>query len=229
MVHHLTRIRLYSCSEERNHTPEGRSSVARLTSGEALKGIEDDLPDAYLFNIEMIPKWSEKYVPLLTIGQLNIPFPLHEKQALVQKAASFVMLAGRMYRLGKDGILRLCIEHQEKEHYLIAAHITIGGIHMAANQTIKRILWAGVWWPTMRAEVHTFVRACSECHSRPPKSHATLFQVAIAPNWSKYIVDFLQHRTLPEKVSKVRSKAIELESKEYELIANQLYKRVDWL
>ena len=30
---------------------------------------------------------------------------------------------------------------------------------------------------------------------------------------------------MPEKISKVRSKAIELESKDYELIANQLYKR----
>ena len=54
------------------------------------------------------------------------------------------MLAGQMYHLGRDGILRLCIEPQEKEHYLITAHITIGGIHMAADQTIRRILWAGV-------------------------------------------------------------------------------------
>ena len=30
---------------------------------------------------------------------------------------------------------------------------------------------------------------------------------------------------MPEKVSKVKSKAIKLESKDYELIANQLYKR----
>ena len=30
--------------------------LSHLTSGEAPKGIEDDLPDAYLFNIEMISK-----------------------------------------------------------------------------------------------------------------------------------------------------------------------------
>ena len=121
-------------------THQRANYLSCLTSGEAPKGIEDDLPDAYLFNIEMIPKWSENFVPLLTIGQLDIPLPIQEKQSLIQNAASFVMLAGRMYHLGWDGILRLCIEPQEKEHYLVAAHITIGGIHMAADQTIKRIL-----------------------------------------------------------------------------------------
>ena len=129
--------------------------------------------------------------------------------------------------VGRDGILCLCIEHYEKEHYLVAAHITIGGIHMAADQTIKRILWEGVWWPTMRVEVHYFVRTCMECQSRPPRPHATLFQVAIAPDWSRYIVDYLEHHRLLEKVSKVRSKAIELESKDYELIANQREKKTN--
>ena len=77
----------------------------------------------------------------------------------------------------------------------------------------------------MRAEVHDFVHTCKECQHRPPRPHATLFQVAVAPKWSKYIVDYLEHHRLLERVSKVRSKAIELESKDYELIANQLYKR----
>ena len=75
-------------------THQRANHLLRLTSGEAPKGIEDDLPDAYLFNIEMIPKWSEKFVPLLTIGQLDIPLPIQEKHSLIQNAASFVMLAG---------------------------------------------------------------------------------------------------------------------------------------
>ena len=48
----------------------------------------------------------------------------------------------------------------------------------------------------------------------------------IAPNWSSYIVDCLKHRTLPENVGKAKQNAIELESKDYEIIADQLYKRV---
>ena len=81
----------------------------------------------------MIPKWSEQYVPLMTIGQFDIPLLIKEKQDLIHNAASFVMLAGRMYQLGRDGILCLCIEKLEKEHFLVSSHITIGGLHMATR------------------------------------------------------------------------------------------------
>ena len=43
--------------------------LSRLTHGEEPLGIDDDLPDAYLFNIKMVPTWSEEFIPLLTIGQ----------------------------------------------------------------------------------------------------------------------------------------------------------------
>ena len=47
----------------------------------------------------------------------------------------------------------------------------------------------------------------------------------VAPKWSSYIVDYLKDRTLPENYGKSRRKAIKLESKDYEIIADQLYKR----
>ena len=47
----------------------------------------------------------------------------------------------------------------------------------------------------------------------------------IAPKWSSYIVDYLKHRVLPKNVGKATRKAIELESKDYEIIVDQLYKR----
>ena len=88
---------------------------------------------------------------------------------------------------------------------------------MAGNQTIRRVLWAGVWWPTMKADVHEYVQKCLKCKRTPPRPSATLFQVSVAPKWSKYIVDYLEQRVLPQKVSHVRIKEIELESKDYEL------------
>ena len=96
---------------------------------------------------------------------------------------------------------------------------------MAGDQTLRRVLWAEVWWPTMKEEVYDFVWTCTACKAKPPHPHATLFQVSIAPKWSQYIVKYLEQRILPKKVSRPRQKAIELESKEYELIGNQLYWR----
>ena len=33
-------------------------------------GVLDDLLDVYLFNVEMVPKWSKDIVPMLVIGSL---------------------------------------------------------------------------------------------------------------------------------------------------------------
>ena len=46
--------------------------LSRLLHGEAPYGILDDLLDAYLFNVKMIPKWSIQFVPMLTLGTLSL-------------------------------------------------------------------------------------------------------------------------------------------------------------
>ena len=46
--------------------------LSRLLHEEALDGIPDDLLDAYLFNIEMIPEWSVQIMPMLTSGMLRL-------------------------------------------------------------------------------------------------------------------------------------------------------------
>ena len=47
--------------------------LSRLVNKEAPMGVLDDLLDAYLFNVEMVPKWSKDIVPMLTIGNLQLP------------------------------------------------------------------------------------------------------------------------------------------------------------
>ncbi|MCO5563170.1 hypothetical protein L7F22_016807 [Adiantum nelumboides] len=40
----------------------------KLPNGEAYEGVDDDILDVYLFNIEMIPKWSQEKITLLSFG-----------------------------------------------------------------------------------------------------------------------------------------------------------------
>ena len=51
---------------------EWTNLLSRLINGEAPIIVNDDLLDAYLFNVEMIPEWSRDLVPLLTIGKLKL-------------------------------------------------------------------------------------------------------------------------------------------------------------
>lgn len=164
-------------------------------------------------------------IPLMTIGQLSIPGTIKEKRDMVQRVMPFVMVAGQMYRKGADGILRLCIEPEEPYFYLKHAHETVGGIHMAGDQTLRRLMWAGVWWPTMKTEAYAFVIDCEKCGHRPPKASATLYQITIAPKWADYLVDYIQERKYHEDATRARKKAIQVELKDYEVIADQLYKR----
>lgn len=83
--------------------------LSRLTHGEEPLRFDDDLPNAYLFNIEMVPTWSAEFIPLLTIGQWDIPRTLREKQDMIQRVVSFVMIAGQMYQKRADAVLRLCM------------------------------------------------------------------------------------------------------------------------
>ena len=46
--------------------------LSRIINGEAPIGVNNDLLDAYFFNVEMIPGWSRDLVPLLTIGKLKL-------------------------------------------------------------------------------------------------------------------------------------------------------------
>ena len=79
--------------------------LSRLTTGEDPIGVPDDLLDAYLFNVDMIPEWSVNVVSLLTIGTLQISESMDANLAVVEKSKQFIMLARRLYRKGSDGVL----------------------------------------------------------------------------------------------------------------------------
>ena len=80
-----------------------------------LVGVDDDLPDAYLFNIEMVPRWSEQWIPLLSIAQIEIPRSIPEHKDRIFLGGKFKLLARRLYHEGNDKILQLCIEPLEQE------------------------------------------------------------------------------------------------------------------
>ena len=92
--------------------------LSRLINGEAPIGVNDDLLDADLFNVDMIPKWSKNLVPLLTIGNLKLNDSMDRNISFVEKSKEYSMIARRLYKLGKDGILKLCVETQETRMYL---------------------------------------------------------------------------------------------------------------
>ena len=151
---------------------------------------------------------------------------MRENKHLIEQSCKYFMLARRLYRNGKDGILRLCIERNESDVYVEQAHIALGNIHISPNETIRRIECMGVYWPTMRKDVYAYVRrcSCSEEKGQTSNCSSTLFQVSVTtPNWAGTIVKYLSTNQFPERMNKTQQRYLQKQAVDYCLIANQLY------
>ena len=73
-----------------------------ITNGESPTGIEDDLPDATLFQVETAPQWAEQIVRLLSINFLAIPRDFSNPKDTLRTMERYILISRRLYCLGKD-------------------------------------------------------------------------------------------------------------------------------
>ena len=83
--------------------------LSRLVAGEAPIGMFDDLPNAHLFNVEMILEWSRTLVLFFTIGNLRVDDSMDRNLSMVEQSREYSI----KYKLERDGILRLCVENKD--------------------------------------------------------------------------------------------------------------------
>ena len=122
----------------KNKTTHQRENyLSRLTHEESPLGIEDDFPNAYLFNIEMVPKWSAKWIPLISIGKMEIPRAMPHLENISHMVGNLKLIVGLLDHEVQDGILRLCIEPFEQALYLTQAHLSSPRIHFSSKQKHK--------------------------------------------------------------------------------------------
>jgi hypothetical protein len=70
----------------------------------------------------------------------------------VVRAANYQLIVGHLYKLGADGILRICVIEHERSVILAEVHEGIVGGHYAGKSTAKKVLHAGLWWPTVHKD-----------------------------------------------------------------------------
>ena len=81
----------------------------------------------------------------------------------------------------------------------------------------------GVYWPSMHQDAFSYMQTCAKCQAQKLVPYGTLYQIMISPQWSEYIVEYLQTHILLAKISLARKRAIEVEARNYTMIGNQLY------
>lgn len=126
--------------------------MSKVELDEDPTGIDDDLPDAHLFRVEAIPAKLAKIGQYLQEGKAPNYFLEKRKKILTIKVAPYTLINGNLYKLGLDDILRRCFLEHERKDIIQEAHSGTAGDHFSVETTIKKILQAGMWWPSINKD-----------------------------------------------------------------------------
>jgi hypothetical protein len=141
----------------------GPDHLSRILSGEDAGNLDDNLPDAHLFTVNMVDDYFSDIVQFLSTGMAPSEMTVAQKKQLVVKETNYQLIAGNLYKLGADGILRRCVLEHERPMILEEAHDGIAGGHYAGRETAQNILCAGIWWPTLHKDAKEYCQSCDVC------------------------------------------------------------------
>ena len=83
----------------------GLDHLSRIYTGEEQRRVEDNLPDAHLFWIKVVPVEVEEIAQFLENGQAPNGMSTKKKQILAMKAAPFSLINVFLYKIGLDEVL----------------------------------------------------------------------------------------------------------------------------
>ena len=114
-----------------------------------------------------------------------------------------------MYKLGLDDVLRQCALEHEREDIIQEAHLGATGEHFLVETTIKKILQAGLWWPSKNKDCKQKISQCDPCQRlvRPLfKNEMPLILVNHSLTFETWAIDFVG--PFPKQGRRTRSRYI---------------------
>jgi hypothetical protein len=79
------------------------------------------------------------------------------------RAADFSLIAGQLYKMGPNEILRRYVMEAECPLILAKSHEGHAGGHYAGKATTQKVLRVGLWWPTLHKDAKEYTRAYDVC------------------------------------------------------------------
>jgi hypothetical protein len=100
----------------------GPDHLSRITSGEETTNLEDNFPDVQLFSIQISNKYFTNIIQYLSTRTVPQEFNTAQKKNLVVRAANYQLIAGHLYKMSADSILRRCVLEHERPMILEKSH-----------------------------------------------------------------------------------------------------------
>jgi transposase InsO family protein len=104
------------------------------------------------------------------------------------------LISGILYKQGKDGILRRCINPSEIPSILKGCHGDSCGGHFAGFVTAHKALQSSYWWPTLFKDAALYAKKCDPCQrvGKPISSSAMpLHPILAQVPFEKWGIDFV--------------------------------------
>ena len=89
--------------------------------------------------------------------------PDHPEKDWERKVARYTLVGDKLFKRGFTTPLLKCIDIEQAEYVMKELHQSICGYHSSARTMSTRILRARYYWPTMMADVTSFVKRCIPC------------------------------------------------------------------
>ena len=179
----------FTVAVKKGSTHQRADHLSRIMTGESPTGVDDDLPDATLFAIEIAPRWARTIVTFLSMGTLSSDES--DTMDIIEDSAPYQLISGRLYRMGVDGVMRICPDPDEYEDILQLVHVSFAGYHYSGLETARRARFEGYWWHNLYQDANDFVLRCPVCNWKFPPPFSPLFTIQMTPKWSHFIEEYL--------------------------------------
>jgi transposase InsO family protein len=168
--------------------------LSRISDKLGYEPIDDDFRDAHLFNVDVIHPEYVDIIHYLDKGTFPENCSKKQKQRLVYRAESYTLISGILYKQGKNGILRRCINPSEISSILKGCHGDNCGGYFAGFVTTHKALQSGYWWPTLFKDAAFYAKKCDPCQKigKPISSSAMpLHPILAQVPFEKWGIDFV--------------------------------------
>lgn len=113
-----------------------------------------------------------------------LPEDIKKAKQVRMQAAKYVLVGDDMYKRALSTPLLKCLTTKEDNYVLRELHFGVCGLQSAAKEMLSRVLRAGYYWPTIRADCCDFVKKCVNCQKHGDLIHSPTFRLSsISSAW----------------------------------------------
>jgi transposase InsO family protein len=137
--------------------------LSRMNRGQDDKEpIEDKMRDDHLYRV------LDKYTWMIDIIQAIRKMPLdhlykNTQRRIISESLKYFWDPPYLFKLGNDGVMRICVPREERLEILRKCHSTEYGGHYSHFQTQEKVWFSGFYWTEMHADTKRYVASCPEC------------------------------------------------------------------